>query len=147
MDAMAYCMGLFDGEGCITVSVSDKGNGSFSYGLRVSVQMNSETPIRFLHTTLGGSVYERRAGVWVWQLGSQASRPFLLYAAEHSLVKKRQAEIALLLSAEMGRYLSGESRKGINLHKGERAIDHPTRMNLVRALRSLNGARQRYTVT
>lgn len=143
MDPIAYTIGLFDGEGCVSVASMKRGG----WTLRAVVQMDQEAPIRLMQQVWGGVVYQRATtrGVrpWVWQASAQAARPLFAALAEHSLTKRRQAEIALQIADEMAAYLRGD-RGGAKTCLGEKAINHEARAALVRELRSCNGGRSRF---
>ena len=103
---LAYAAGLFDGEGCITITKQyyKKADGSKSYFhvLRLTVGMTDDWPIQWLADHLAGNISPHKPTnkkyrmQWRWEArGRQAERALRLMMPWLK-VKKKQAEFALL---------------------------------------------------
>lgn len=100
----------------------------------------------------GGGVFQQKKPtkgglmLWRWNIGASKAIPFLEFAVNHSIVKRKQAEIGLQLARLMSKYTS-ESRRGVAASRGQKRIteeEHVLRGALVKEMRSLNGARSRF---
>lgn len=144
IDIKSYLMGVFDGEGCVS-AYRQRGN----VALTISVEMASEPITSLFREVWGGNLHVRpkpTAGGLVmhsWYIGARAAIPFLGYACENSLAKRRQAAIALELAENMAKYSAGRRRL---LAEGRYIsdVDVARRERLVLEMRSLNGARNRF---
>jgi len=95
---LAYVVGLFDGEGSITICVSKpkKGTESPHYWLQVSITNTDRELIEWLHTTFGGHIsdnshYRNRKGrrpCWAWRIMSMQAMEFLSAIQPFLRVKK-----------------------------------------------------------
>ncbi len=106
---IAYAAGLFDGEGCISLSKSHGRNGLTPwYQLHVKVSMTDLSPLELLHDSFGGSVCTMNAPsrkltakgnlkrvIYQWQLKQYEAGAFLEAVLPWLLVKSRQAQLAL----------------------------------------------------
>ena len=77
---LAYCVGIFEGEGCAGVYHIHPSRGGAYWVARISVGMDDPEPVRFLHIALGGnycvghSQSEKRRGRpprFRWSVSSQ----------------------------------------------------------------------------
>ncbi len=103
-----YTAGLFDGEGCISIAKGRKGKkysnpNSFYHKLYVCVANTSEKIILFLHKNYGGHLYTQKRRSprhkigYRWGLTQQQAEDFLKEMLPYLIIKKEQAELALLL--------------------------------------------------
>lgn len=98
----AYLAGFFDGEGCISITVSmDRTKGKTPrYRVHVVItQKNPETLLE-LHQMAGiGNVYDRRSNARFhassWQISHLQSREFLTVLLPYLRNKKKEAELAI----------------------------------------------------
>ncbi|GAI94911.1 unnamed protein product, partial [marine sediment metagenome] len=86
---LAYAAGLFDGEGCISISRKQRGR-YFDLICRVGI-CDKEVPT-LLQKQFGGSVYEsHRDGLktsWQWTVCSKNALSFLEAVCGHLRIKK-----------------------------------------------------------
>jgi hypothetical protein len=108
---LAYVAGLIDGEGTIGFGRKAKEDIA-TYALRLRIGMSDENAIRWLQRTSGfGSVTSRdlakrrRQTHWVWSVFSNQAANVLREALPYLLVKKQQAEIAILFQKTKGQPL------------------------------------------
>lgn len=97
---LSYLMGLFDGEGCISIGGLNKVKGH--YQVTVCVRMVNEYLPRLFQASYGGRVLpDPRTGnqrdEWRWRITGQKAKPFLEDTLKYSILKKGQAEVALHL--------------------------------------------------
>lgn len=150
-DVRSYLLGVFDGEGCIaTARTTDRRRYWY---LHVTVSMTAKDVIDLFLQTWGGSYHQRKSRNPVspplhdWSLSAAKAIPFLEFAAEHSIAKREQCRLALILARSMFRYSWRGERKGVNLNRGQRVLtdeDMEERNRLVLQIRALNGARSRF---
>jgi hypothetical protein len=148
LDESSYLMGIFDGEGWITAQAKPERD---RWSLTIGVTMGNEAVVKMFADRWGGrvnrvKVKEGRMPLWRWQVGASKALPFLRIAAQHCIVKKRHAEIAVMLGEELAKY-NNESRKGVAVSRGHKFVtqtDRQARSRLVAELRSINGARSRF---
>lgn len=103
-----YTAGIFDGEGCVSIAKGKKGKkyskpNSFYHKLYVCVTNGSANLIKFLYQNYGGHIYSRvvrsprHKPCYKWGLTQQEAEDFLKELLPYLIVKKEQAELALLL--------------------------------------------------
>lgn len=105
--AIAYCAGLFDGEGCVTISRQMREAHQQSGGIRLQLRlvMTDERGVRsFRELIRCGTVRyqpardEIRRPSWVWTLCSPPlAAPVLRAMRPYLVVKAREVDIALRL--------------------------------------------------
>jgi len=108
---LAYIAGLIDGEGTIGFGHKKKEDIA-TYALRLRVGMSDENAIRWLQRTSGfGKItfrdlsHRRRQNHWVWSVFSKQAADVLGEALPYLLVKKPQAELAILFQKSKGQPL------------------------------------------
>lgn len=103
-----YTAGIFDGEGCISIAKGRKGKkysnpNEFYHKLYVCITNTNERLILFIYKNYGGHLYTniRRSPkhklCYKWGLTQQQAEDFLKEILPYLIVKKEQAELALLL--------------------------------------------------
>jgi len=100
----AYLAGILDGEGCIALNKQrTKRNGKVYsyYTLFVTVGNTDYSLIKWLSDTFGGKYYpstrkENRRQVWTWCVASQKAEDMLNHVRKYMIVKKDQAELAIV---------------------------------------------------
>lgn len=104
----AYFAGLFDGEGCIHISVHPPhGEGKNVYHcLQVIISNTDVDIINYLHATFGGYVHllsprPRHRHCYEWVLRSRRARLFLECLLPFLRIKKEQAELAIEFQSTM----------------------------------------------
>lgn len=137
---VAYMLGVFDGEGCI--STCRNGGGRGAPGVHVQITMASQDVAELFAAHWGGSAKPRSsvtAGgltLWVWRITGHRARWFLQLLAAHSLTKRKQADLALqMLSLTMSGPRGSRTLAPANATERER---------LAGEIRKLNGARSRF---
>lgn len=104
-----YIAGLFDGEGCITLSKSSRLKEltkTPTYVLRARVRMTDENTIRWLHSVIGGRFYSAKnppgrvskspnsKPYFEWSVAGINAVEFLKQISPYLRLKKPQAELA-----------------------------------------------------
>jgi len=104
-----YIAGLFDGEGCITLSKNSRLQEKCktpTYTLRARVRMTDENTIRWLHSVIGGKFYSARnppgrlitspnsKPYFEWGVAGVNAVDFLKQIHPYLRLKKPQAEVA-----------------------------------------------------
>lgn len=99
---LAYIAGLFDGEGCISISKKREAGVSHSrvYHLRVMVKMANPYLPHLLQFSFGGSCLKakprpRRRESWDWSLSAQQASAFLQIILPYLKLKRDEAELAI----------------------------------------------------
>ena len=95
---IAWAAGLFDGEGCVTISRSNPARSrSPDHQLRVTLGMCHEATIAKMKQMFGGSMSMRRSKAkgwrdhWVWCLASYPAANFLGSIYPYLITKKYEA--------------------------------------------------------
>uniref|UniRef100_A0A6H2A3T0 Putative homing endonuclease n=1 Tax=viral metagenome TaxID=1070528 RepID=A0A6H2A3T0_9ZZZZ len=93
----AYLGGLFDGEGCISISKrkSRKMELRSQFALRCSVCITQEYIPRLFQFHFGGWISHRKDGMWSWGIAAQKATEFLTTLSPYLRLKKAQAELAV----------------------------------------------------
>lgn len=104
--SLEYLAGLFDGEGCISISrnqqTHSKRGPSPVHTLTVTVAMNQPgVAVKAFHRRYGGSIRLRKPQgksnrpIYCWYASSRIALRVLEDLGEHLLVKKRQAQLGV----------------------------------------------------
>jgi hypothetical protein len=95
-----WAAGFFDGEGCISIirNVVRRGRPVEHYFLQITAFQNVREPLDVLHALFGGSVKPRDNG-WIWSLSGHSTVTALKELSPFLLVKKAQAEAAILFQS------------------------------------------------
>ena len=100
---MAYCAGLFDGEGCVAAYRLNYDPPRWS--VRVTISMVNPKALRKIQNLFGGSLsYSNPKNCWSWYPGARASTTFLRAVLPYLTVKKDEAILALQLRTRMEEY-------------------------------------------
>lgn len=135
----AYCAAIIDGEGCVAITRSSRGNAP---RLVVAVVNTSEALIRWMQERFGGRINEVRRKrrtrgerpTWDWRLHNQAAADFLDQVRPYLVIKGDQADLAIqYASAHCGR------RPGQRMT----AAEADDRARYAEAMWALNGSRHR----
>ena len=94
---LAYCAGLFDGEGCVTLSK----DGDTNYRLRLKITSTDYAVLTWLQEHFGGSInlsrkeseYNKEAWDWVCKVEDQVV--FLFGILPYTIIKRAQIIEAL----------------------------------------------------
>ena len=94
--SFAYCSGLFDSEGCVSIL----GPNSWKIGV---LQSNPEI-LYALQRQFGGSIFisKKTANRCNWQLYFKGATPFLQGCLPYLIEKKKQAELVLPMEKDGG---------------------------------------------
>ena len=100
LDILSYLAGLFDGEGCISISVKNRKNGTIKHELIVQVSMVDEVPVKMFFDNFGGSFTKSKKDppkhdIYHWRLSSVKAKTFLEIIEPYLLVRQKQARIAI----------------------------------------------------
>lgn len=118
LQAVAYCAGFFDGEGCISLESVPPGKAGNRHGsprvefrLRcITSQKYADAPLHLMADTFGGKVYWFAAGRAQHIVHGRASVAMLTEMLPFLTVKRSQAELALtffeMSNAERGEALT-----------------------------------------
>lgn len=94
---LAWCAGLFDGEGCICISLSTNG-----YRLSVRINMNHESALRRVQQIMGAGTLRAqclrppRHQTWTWFIGRRSEvERILATLLPYLVVKREEASIGL----------------------------------------------------
>lgn len=100
----AYWSGLFDGEGCVTISITH----SRYHQLRVEIQMTDREPLELLLKQYGGTLTDRkpdnrgrRRPAFRWMICSRDAVPFLEDILPYSIVKAEEIRTAIEFQSTM----------------------------------------------
>lgn len=109
---LSYLAGLFDGEGCVTISRHEPNGKTTSknvrYVMHVAVAMQGLPLLEKFHKAFGGSIYfNRQRKVHVWNVTSNTARYFLTKIKNFSILKRPQIEIALDYLDSISSYSGG----------------------------------------
>ena len=97
-EKLAYLAGMFDGEGCISVTYYKKRR---SYCLSVSAANIKPAVLLDLQHIFGGSLsycvskQKNRRNSWRWQISGENSGNFLTAIYPYLILKKEEARLAL----------------------------------------------------
>ncbi len=104
-----YIAGLFDGEGCITLSKVSRikeRHKTPTFTLRARIRMTDKNIVNWLHTTIGGNYYDARNSIgrklkcpnskpyYEWGVACRNAIDFLIQIYPYLKVKRLQTEIA-----------------------------------------------------
>ncbi len=113
---IAYLAGLFDGEGCIFISINQEPKYKHSYySLMVHLSNTDPYLINWIGDTFGGRIARSKPGtggkrkVWIWWTRSQKAGRILKLITPYLKCKKAQAEIALEMQKTFNKF--GGSKK------------------------------------
>ena len=94
---LAYCAGLFDGEGCITLT---KG-GESNYRLRLKISSTDYSVLTWLQEHFGGSINlsrketDNNKELWDWYCKTEDQVVFLFGILPYTIIKRAQIIEAL----------------------------------------------------
>lgn len=123
-----YVAGLFDGEGYVRIArYKPSGSSHIRYAIHLGIGMTHRPVIEALQAEYGGSLHENRHDLrkpgnriqFYWIAGSRVGAAFLRRVLPYLIVKREEAEIALLLQEHIdanpykptGRPKKGETKK------------------------------------
>lgn len=102
---LAYCAGLFDGEGCININrhKPQTGKRSVQHTLRCHMGLSSENPVLHFVKSFGGSIKYRAIHLknpkwkdqWVWTIESNQARDWLRIILPFLKMKREEALVAI----------------------------------------------------
>jgi hypothetical protein len=125
---LAWAAGFFDGEGWIGMTRTAKGG----FSIVATATQKQIGPLAKLQSMFGGAIHDkgdkRKDGCSFWSVSSALAETFLRAVLPYLVVKKEQAEIALLYRAmpwrgqSVKRYGFGEGRKR-SRHDAHKEVD------------------------
>lgn len=101
-----WAAGFFDGEGCVSLLRRKRTTGWTETYICVQVAQKVKAPISELHARFGGcmSLARRPCGdFWYLRWHGTAAERFLCAVYPHSIVKRREIELALALRGHIGK--------------------------------------------
>jgi hypothetical protein len=107
-ERLIWAVGLFDGEGCVTVN---KSNGRYSLALIINMKHN--TDLKRIHELLGGNLYHRtntkqKSAYWRWEVTGKKAIEIIEKMIPFAGGKKPQLETALKFGETFDGHLSEE---------------------------------------
>lgn len=117
-DDWKYIAGLFDGEGCVTISIvtrktgKDTGQRVFNASLRIA--NNDPRVLLWLEKSFGGKVRAHsgsRSHSWVWLVQGDKSVEAAKQLMKYSRMKRDQLEAYIALMAVRGRGVDWKKRE------------------------------------
>jgi hypothetical protein len=92
-----YFVGLFDGEGSISVRHMENVHGRrVSTSVQINITMRNHTIVSMFKERFGGHVYQdKKRNIWQWSIGAIHGEEFLRLLCHRSTSKRRLAQIAL----------------------------------------------------
>ncbi len=108
--ALAYCAGLIDGEGCISITRTDQRRRDRqnrpwnSKGFRLFLNMaitDDDKPLKYLIGTIGGKTYEHKRRtttgrkVYSWYLDGNRALRAIKKLKDYLIIKKQEALIGI----------------------------------------------------
>jgi hypothetical protein len=100
---LAYVAGLFDGEGCVTVS-RHQTTTAFTHQAQITITNTDREILEWVQGLFGlGSIQvkpsysDRHSAGYTWVASSRQARDFLLAVSPYLRVKRQQANLALAL--------------------------------------------------
>ncbi|KKM72283.1 hypothetical protein LCGC14_1422130 [marine sediment metagenome] len=111
----AYIAGLFDGEGCVTVTRRIGGTRGVAYQLVVVFGMNDREGLDVVCSRFGGNVLgPNPKGTYTWAASGVNALAFLKVVRPHVRVKRQQVDVALGFTVgQRGRLVDLEERESI----------------------------------
>ena len=131
---LAYCAGLFDGEGCIHISKQYlKKQPPAYYNLRVTITNTNQYVLEWFHFSFSGNLYlqkpkENRQRAWRWQIADRQAEEFLRAILPYLIIKKAEAELAL-------KFMAGKGIKGTREIRAERKVLQEAQRVLMKKLK------------
>ena len=98
---IAYAAGLFDGEGCVSITVSGRNKNRPSYRVQVIVASTDKQVLDWLKERWRGNVYSQKRDAphhrpgWQWHLAEGEAIPFLETIRLHLKIKGPATDNAL----------------------------------------------------
>lgn len=107
-EEIAYCAGLFDGEGCISTSQYFTQDERERYHTSIFLGMQDLATVEFFQRVVGlGSVNRRSDGLWMFQASGAKAANVLRVLAPYLRTKREAA----LLFVEFAATFSAKNRK------------------------------------
>ena len=98
---LAYCAGIIDGEGCLSILERKTPQGNKSYELRVQVVNTNEWLCQWLKFAFGGSVSKmklqasQRKQAWQWTIAARQALGLLELVEPFLHIKQPEAQVAI----------------------------------------------------
>lgn len=96
---VAYSAGIFDGEGCISVSPYRTSDGRDRFHCDVYVGMQSRTTLEFFQRTVGTGQIKRRKDIWMFQASGAKAVHVLKAVLPFLRAKKAEAQLFVEFAA------------------------------------------------
>lgn len=93
-EAWAYIAGFMDGEGCIMAFTHPQSKGIYP---RVVLTQRNPAPLKAIHAKCGGYLHQDHRGIWRLRWDARKAEELLKEVVPYLILKRRQAELALLL--------------------------------------------------
>ena len=122
-EALAYCAGLIDGEGCIKIQrTMNKDRKSPKYETSITVRMTAKQPVEFLTKTFNGNLTSNILYTgkiyWSWTVLSTKAKAVAERLLPFLVFKKNQAELLI----EFQNRLTANWGSGCSLSQAEIAL-------------------------
>lgn len=104
---IAYCAGLFDGEGCVHIARIHTKKKNLTFQLNCKVSINHLFALELFRFFFGGSIRKEKQDeshnksglLHSWSIFGDGAVNFLTHIMPYLLIKKPQAELALQFQA------------------------------------------------
>ncbi len=135
--ALAYCAGLIDGEGCISISRTDQkkkstnGQEYYSKGFRLFLNMtlnDSRKPLDFLVGILGGKIYKHNrktkngGDLFSWYCDGNRALKAIKKIKDYLIIKKKEALLGIEFQNHINRNKVNTYRFGREYLYDERKV-------------------------
>lgn len=115
-----YLAGLFDGEGCVSISKYHPVYSSiiYQYCLRIYIVNTNKEIIDLLKFQFGGCItsskrdLQKNKEAWSWQLVTDQALKFLELVYPYLIIKKKQAEVGMLFVRYKKAHIMTKKRLG-----------------------------------
>ena len=112
---LSYLAGFFDGEGCISILKSTKGNWNPAYFLQAQIGQKYGNILDWVKENFGGNVYKKRDQTWI--VTNFKAYEFIKLITPYLKYKKPQAELAIKFYEE--RILGAKRKYASDPHSKE----------------------------
>jgi hypothetical protein len=100
IDSIAYCAGIVDGEGCISIRRFKNSRRNIRYSLHLEVNQTRPEAILLMRSVLGGRVNfvprnGKYSGRWFWSSDSGHAAEILIKLLPYLTIKLEEAKLAI----------------------------------------------------
>lgn len=127
-EQLAYIAGLFDGEGCVSISKTwPKDRLNPRYKLCVTIANTNPKPLIIIKKLYGGYIYignksPGRKILYTWKIATKSTERFLGDILPYLIIKKEEVELALIHRKFINKYQENKhdnKNKSVKCHTDE----------------------------